>query len=308
MKVGSQTKLILGIFSIIVSFSIAVYIILQINFGPPPWLSLDMPLSGFLLFLWFNLAFGAISIISYVIFYTNRDRDEYRKKRLRWQFSLVFPIIMLSVTDFLMMLQAGSFRRGASIFSNYVFLALWLTLLALTITLLLEASTGKVVDTDVQAIKRSLRKRTLVAVYATLVLLISASIVTYSAMPYLANQHIVPNGQSDYFALNGGYGDTFLTITRSGTLQVNVSSTANMTVYVLNSSEFSALVNLTSLQSYPPPIDFEVSDFLYSSGTVHSANFNLHLAPGFYAVVYFNRGPVGTTITINSMVYTPVRN
>lgn len=302
-----QDRFVLGVCGAVTAFSVSVYVILSGYYGPPSWNMLSMPVAGFLIYLLFNLAFGTLAIIWYVLANTRDTEGNPWKRRLASNLYMLFPTAVVSINDFLYYIgfQSSSFRTGPSPFSNHIFLYLWIIPFCLLISLvILNLIEKRSLGQNTGKRPFQVRKKAIVVV-ATAVMLMSMSLVTYAATPFFLNQHIVPNGEANYFELNGGYGDSFLSVTREGYLHVNIESTANMTVYVLDSSQFSALVNLTPPQAYPPPLNFTLSNYMYSSGTVNSANFIIHLEPGSYTVVYFNRGYYGTTITINSLIFTP---
>lgn len=71
---------------------------------------------------------------------------------------------------------------------------------------------------------------------------------------------------------------------------------------MLNSTQFSYLVDQNSIGAPPLSANFTLYNYANSPGETHYVDFTANLSPGFYTFVNFNRGGNGTIIDINTLL------
>lgn len=305
----SKTKrILLSIAVLFIFYSLGISFFITYLFGALKLNLLNSPVFIFLLLFNTSLVYVYILLVFYVVTqYNPLKKRKPPKKRYARIVGILPGLSGLFVALFVLAISPAfaSLREGRSVFSFGPLIFLWISLVATTIGsftvwAVLEKKKPKMTSQDkVARIQKSIIIGTICAI------LLSTSFATYIAVPDLQNQRIIPHGGGVYFEVSGGYATYFLTALRDGEVNGSVSSTANFTLYLLNSTQFAYLVSESPVGAPPLPANFTLQNYCYTSGNVKSVNFEMSITPGNYYVVLFNRGGNGTLITADWFVYSP---
>ncbi len=300
-------KLSLGVVFAALTFCVGDYVFLTHYFGIPAFNDASSPISIFLIFLFIDVAYAVI-VMLLLIGMNSKFQSEARSGIKYYRpFSLAINIFVLSIIDISLALegQTYTFWQSTTPFSNITMLFLWgavtSAITILTIFWIMPERKGARKTTP----STRARHQKALVVCTLCAVLLSGAFSTYLAFPQLEHQQVVPDHGSVYFETVGGFADSFFNVVKGGTVNGSLSSSTDFTLYVLNYTQFAALVAKNPVGAPPLSANFTLSDYTFSSGSVRSVNFTTSLSPGFYAFVYFNRGGYGTLININWLIFSP---